>query len=150
MSEAPRDQTTKDSRGQKRSVAAAKEGNNETSQRSIARSQGQIKACGGIMIVEIAEFSIRPESQREFDAAIQRGVESVIAFSPGFRRYEVQRGIESPGRYVLLIEWDSVESHTVDFRGSDAFLRWREFVGPYFVKPPQVEHFERVCGTRAA
>jgi len=101
------------------------------------------------MIVEIAEFSIRPGSQREFDAAIQRGVESVVACSPGFRRYEVQRGIESPERYVLLIEWDSVESHTVTFRGSDAFLRWREIVGPHFAKPPHVEHFERVCGTRA-
>ena len=100
------------------------------------------------MIVEIAEFSIRPDSQREFDAAIQRGVESVVAFSPGFRRYEVQRGIESPERYVLLIEWDSVESHTVTFRGSEAFLRWREIVGPYFTKSPHVEHFERVCGTR--
>ncbi len=101
------------------------------------------------MIVEIAEFSIRPGAQQEFDAAIRRGIDSVVAFSPGFRRYEVQRGIESPERYVLLIEWDRVESHTVQFRGSDAFLRWREIVGPYFVKPPHVEHFERVCGTRA-
>jgi len=101
------------------------------------------------MIVEIAEFYIRPGTQHEFDAAIQRGVETIVATSPGFRRYEVQRGIESPERYVLLIEWDSVENHTVDFRGSSAFVRWREVVGPYFARPPQVEHFERVAGTRA-
>ncbi|HYB49840.1 MAG TPA: antibiotic biosynthesis monooxygenase family protein [Burkholderiaceae bacterium] len=102
------------------------------------------------MILEIAEFSIRPGTQSEFDAAIRRGVETVVATSPGFRRYEVQRGIESPERYVLLIEWDSVEDHTVVFRGSNAFSRWREIVGPYFAKPPAVEHFERVAGTRAA
>jgi len=101
------------------------------------------------MILEIAEFFIRPESQSEFDAAIRRGVETIVATSPGFRRYEVQRGIESPERYVLLIEWDSVESHTVGFRGSNAFVRWREVVGPYFTRPPHVEHFMRVAGTRA-
>ena len=101
------------------------------------------------MILEIAEFFIRPGSQSEFDAAIQRGVETIVATSPGFRRYEVQRGMESPERYVLLIEWDSVESHTVGFRGSTAFVRWREVVGAYFTRPPHVEHFVRVAGTRA-
>jgi len=100
------------------------------------------------MIVEIAEFFIRPGEQSEFNAAIERGVQTIVSASPGFRRYEVLRGIESPERYVLLIEWDSVENHTIDFRLSSAFLRWREIVGPYFVKPPQVEHFERVTGTR--
>lgn len=101
------------------------------------------------MIVEVAEIFVRPGSQSEFDAAIQRGVETIIATSPGFRRYEVQRAIESPERYLLLIEWDSLESHTVVFRGSSAFARWRELVGPYFARPPHVEHFERVAGTRA-
>jgi hypothetical protein len=38
----------------------------------------------------------------------------------------------------------------VDFRGSPAFVAWREIVGPYFAKPPHVEHFTRLGGTRAA
>jgi len=102
------------------------------------------------MIAEIAEFFIRPGTQGEFDQALRRGVETIIANSPGFRRYEVQRGVESPERYVLVIEWDSLEDHTVEFRGSAAFAQWRALVGPYFAKPPQVEHFRRVGGTRAA
>ncbi len=102
------------------------------------------------MILEIAEFTVRPGTQQQFDGVIRRGVETIIATAPGFRRYEVQRGIESPERYVLLIEWDSLESHTVEFRGSSAFARWREVVGPFFVGTPRVEHFDRVTGTRAA
>jgi len=102
------------------------------------------------MIVEIAEFFVRPGTQDAFDQAIRRGVETIIAHSPGFRRYEVHHGVESPERYVLVIEWDSLENHTVDFRGSAAFAQWRAVVSPYFAKPPQVEHFARVCGTRAA
>jgi heme-degrading monooxygenase HmoA len=101
------------------------------------------------MIVEIAEIYVRPGTQDQFDQAIRRGVETAVATSPGFRRYEVQRGIESPERYVLIIEWERLENHTVDFRGSEAFVRWRAIVAPYFAKPPQVEHFERVVGTRA-
>ena len=99
------------------------------------------------MITEVAEIFIRPGSQAQFDLAIRRGVETVIAHSPGFRRYEVQHSFESPERYLLLIEWERLESHTVDFRGSVAFARWREIVGPFFAKAPHVEHFERIAGS---
>jgi quinol monooxygenase YgiN len=102
------------------------------------------------MIVEIAEFFIRPGTQDDFVPAMQRGVETIIAAASGFLRYEIQRGIETPERVVLIIEWNTLENHTVDFRGSPAFARWREVVGPFFARPPQVEHFHRVAGTRSA
>lgn len=54
------------------------------------------------------------------------------------------RSIESPSRFVLLIEWDSVEAHTVGFRESENFGRWRALLGPYFDGAPHVEHFEDV------
>jgi quinol monooxygenase YgiN len=98
------------------------------------------------MVLEIAEIIIRPGSQAEFELAIRRGVETVIAHATGFRRYDVQHSMESPDRYLLLIEWERLENHTVDFRGSAAFARWREIVGPFFAKPPSVEHFERIAG----
>ena len=41
---------------------------------------------------------------------------------------------------MLLIEWESVEAHTVGFRESDRFPRWRALVGPYFDGDPRVEH----------
>jgi quinol monooxygenase YgiN len=100
------------------------------------------------MILEVAEIHIRPGSQAEFDEAIRRGVESVIAHATGFRRYEVRRSVESPQRYLLFIEWETLENHTVDFRGSPAFARWREIVGPFFTRPPQVEHFQAIAGSR--
>jgi heme-degrading monooxygenase HmoA len=99
------------------------------------------------MILEVADILVRPGCGREFDEAILRGVETVIAHSPGFRRYEVQRGVESPERYLLFIEWERLENHTVDFRESAAFARWRAIVGPYFAQPPKVEHFERVTAS---
>ena len=100
------------------------------------------------MIVEIADLRIRPGTREQFEDAIARGLQEIISAAAGFRRYEVQRCVESPERYVLLIEWDRLEDHTVGFRGSEAFTRWRALVGPYFAQAPQVEHFERVMGTR--
>jgi heme-degrading monooxygenase HmoA len=93
------------------------------------------------MILEVADIRIQPGKNAEFDAAIQRGVETVIANAKGFRGYEVHKGIESPERYVLMIRWDTLENHTIDFRQSSAFTAWRAIVGPYFATPPQVEHF---------
>ena len=93
------------------------------------------------MILELADIRIQPGKQAEFDAAIKKGVETVIAHAKGFRGYKVNKGIESPERYVLMIFWDTLENHTVDFRGSAAFADWRAIVGPFFASPPAVEHF---------
>lgn len=93
------------------------------------------------MILELADIRIQPGKQLEFDAAIQRGVQQVIGKAKGFRGYKVNKGIESPERYVLMIFWDTLENHTVDFRESPAFLEWRGIVGPFFAEPPTIEHF---------
>jgi heme-degrading monooxygenase HmoA len=92
------------------------------------------------MILELADIGILPGKQAEFDAAIKRGVETVISKAKGFRGYKINKSIETPERYVLMIFWDTVENHTVDFRGSPAFQEWRAIVGPFFATPPVVEH----------
>jgi heme-degrading monooxygenase HmoA len=100
------------------------------------------RALGGeTMILEVADIHITPGQQAAFDAAIRRGVETVIARARGFRGYKVNKGIESPERYLLMIFWDTLENHTVDFRQSPAFTEWRAIVGPFFAQPPHVEHF---------
>ena len=93
------------------------------------------------MILELADIRIHPGKQAEFDAAIKKGVDSVISKAKGFRGYKINKSIETPERYVLMIFWDTVENHTVDFRGSPAFQEWRAIVGPFFATPPVVEHF---------
>ena len=93
------------------------------------------------MILELADIRITPGKQAEFDAAIVRGIETVASKAKGFRGYKVNKGIESPDRYVLMIFWDTLENHTVDFREGPLFPQWRAIVGPFFAGPPTVEHF---------
>ena len=93
------------------------------------------------MILELADIRIHAGQQAAFDEAIQRGLDEVISKAKGFHGYKVNKGIESPERYVLMIFWDTLENHTVDFRESPAFLKWRSIVGSFFAAPPLVEHF---------
>jgi len=93
------------------------------------------------MILELADIRVKAGTQDEFEAAIEKGVKEVIQKAKGFKGYKINKGIESPERYVLMIFWQTLENHTVDFRQSPAFAQWRALVGPYFAGPPMVEHF---------
>ena len=94
------------------------------------------------MILEHADITIAPGKNAEFEEAIQRGITTVISQAKSFRDARVHRGVESTGRYLLTIHWDTLENHTVDFREGPLFPAWRAIVGPFFAKPPVVEHFE--------
>jgi heme-degrading monooxygenase HmoA len=93
------------------------------------------------MILEVADIRIAPGQQAAFDEAIVRGLTTVISQAKGYRGYKVNKGVESPERYVLQIFWDTLEDHTVGFRGGPLFAQWRAIVGPFFAAPPVVEHF---------
>ena len=97
------------------------------------------------MILEIADIRIAPGQQATFEAAVQTGVETVASKAKGFRGYKVNKGVESPERYVLMIYWETLEDHTVGFRQGPLFAQWRAIVGPYFAAPPVVEHFTLVA-----
>ncbi len=97
------------------------------------------------MILEFADIRIAPGQQAAFDAAIQRAVADVASQAKGFRGFKINRGVENPERYILMIYWDTLEDHTVGFRGGPLFAQWRAIVGPFFAAPPVVEHFELVA-----
>ena len=96
------------------------------------------------MILEVVDIRIQPGQQAAFEEAIAHGVTTVIAKAKGYKGHTVRHSIETPERYLLQIQWETLESHTVDFRGSPAFGEWRAIVGPFFAAPPVVEHFTSV------
>jgi heme-degrading monooxygenase HmoA len=92
------------------------------------------------MVLEVALIDITAGQEEDFAAAYAQA-KSILASTPGLRSVRMTRGIESPSRFVLLVEWDSVEAHEVNFRGTERFGQWRGLIGPYFANPPHVEHF---------
>ena len=95
------------------------------------------------MVLEVALIDVLPGREEEFAAAYRQG-RPILAGTPGCRSVRMTRGFESPSRFVLLVEWDSVAAHRENFRGPERFQRWRGFIGPFFAAPPVVEHFTDV------
>ena len=96
------------------------------------------------MILELADIRIAPGQNAAFEEAIARGLANVASRAQGYHGSKVNRGIESPERYILQIFWATLEDHTVGFRQGPLFPEWRAIVGPFFAAPPVVEHFELV------
>jgi quinol monooxygenase YgiN len=95
------------------------------------------------MITEIAQIEIKPGMEAEFEAGVKKAA-PVFKRAKGCRAMELRRSVEKPARYRLFVAWESVENHTVDFRGSPDFQEWRGLVAHCFASPPEVEHVAQV------
>jgi heme-degrading monooxygenase HmoA len=95
------------------------------------------------MITEHAVLPVIPGKEGEFEAAFAEA-RVIISSMSGFRGLSLSRSTESPSTYLLLVEWDRREDHTVGFRESQEYQRWRELLHRFYDPFPLVEHFERV------
>ena len=95
------------------------------------------------MILEVAILHIKPEDIEKFEQAYPK-VEPIFRSVKGYISHEMQRCVETKGRYHFLIRWESIDAHMVNFRQSPIFQDFRALVGPFFAQPPVAEHFERV------
>lgn len=95
------------------------------------------------MILELATIKIIDGQNVAFESALEKA-KKVIERSKGFVRIEVNKCVEEPEIYTFFIYWETLEDHTIGFRGSDLFTQWRSLIGPFFASPPQVLHYETV------
>lgn len=93
------------------------------------------------MITEIAVLDVKPSELASFEAAFEEA-QAIIASMPGYLSHELQRCIENPARYLLLVRWTHLEAHTQGFRGSDEYQRWKSLLHHYYDPFPTVEHYE--------
>jgi heme-degrading monooxygenase HmoA len=97
-------------------------------------------------VLEHAVLDVIAGREEDFEEAFALAL-PYISGSPGFGSLQLQRSVETPNRYLLLVEWASLEDHTEGFRGSDAYERWRDLLHHFYDPFPTVEHFTVVTGT---
>jgi heme-degrading monooxygenase HmoA len=95
------------------------------------------------MITEHAVLEVVPGREDEFIAAMD-SAKQIIAASPGFVSLRVERCLERPSCFLLLVEWRRLEDHTEGFRGSTAYQDWRALLHHFYDPFPVVEHFETI------
>jgi heme-degrading monooxygenase HmoA len=92
------------------------------------------------MILEVAILNVRPGQGAEFEQAFSLA-QTIIASMPGYQRHELRRCVEAPDRYLLLAWWQDLESHTVGFRESPEYQRWKALLHHFYDPFPEVEHY---------
>jgi len=91
------------------------------------------------MIYEYAHLTIKAGSEADFEACVAKAA-PLFKSSKGCLSMKLLKSIESPLSYTLVVGWETVENHMVDFRESENYTQWRQLVGSYFAAPAAVNH----------
>jgi heme-degrading monooxygenase HmoA len=97
------------------------------------------------MILESAVLDVKPGQDRAFEAAFAEA-QRIISASPGYVSHELQRCIEKPNRYLLLVRWRTLQHHTEGFRKSPPYQEWKRLLHHFYDPFPTVEHYEPLSG----
>jgi len=93
------------------------------------------------MILEMAILDVKPGQNQRFERAFAEA-QSIISGMPGYLSHQLQKCLEKDNRYLLLVQWRSLEDHTVGFRESKQYQRWRELLHSFYSPMPTVEHYQ--------
>lgn len=93
------------------------------------------------MILEVAILDVIPDRENDFEIAFA-GAAGLIAGMKGYLSHQLQRCVEKQNRYLLLVQWETLEAHTVGFRGSPQYQEWRKLLHHFYDPFPVVEHYE--------
>ena len=95
------------------------------------------------MILEVAILDVIPGQEADFQVDFEKA-QAIISSMPGYIEHQLQRCIEKPSRYILLVQWEKLEDHTQGFRGSPQYDTWKSLLHHYYNPFPEVEHYESV------
>ncbi len=97
------------------------------------------------MVLEVAVLDVNPGQSQDFEAAFGQA-QTIIASMHGYVSHQLQKCIERPNRYILLVNWQTLEDHTRGFRGSAGYQEWRRLLHHFYDPFPEVEHYVVVVG----
>ncbi len=100
------------------------------------------------MILEVALLNVRPGESPAFEQAFEQA-QTIIASMPGYLSHQLQRCLEITNKYVLLVQWQTLEDHTIAFRQSPQYQEWKRLLHHFYEPFPTVEHYELVLANGA-
>jgi heme-degrading monooxygenase HmoA len=95
------------------------------------------------MILEVAILDVIPTQTQAFETAFKEA-EKIISSMGGYINHELKRCIEKPSRYILLVNWETLEDHIIGFRGAPQYLAWKKLLHHFYDPFPTVEHYQNI------
>jgi heme-degrading monooxygenase HmoA len=97
------------------------------------------------MILEVAILDVIPNQEEDFEVAFTQA-SGIISSMGGYASHQLLRCLEKQNRYILLVTWETLEAHTVGFRGSEEYQEWKKLLHHFYDPFPTVEHYEMISG----
>ena len=95
------------------------------------------------MLLEVAILNIKQGRSDEFEQSFSKA-SAIISSMDGYIEHRLQKCIESPDQYILLVQWESLEHHEIGFRQSEQYQEWKSLLHHYYDPFPVVEHYTEV------
>ncbi|WP_444994628.1 antibiotic biosynthesis monooxygenase family protein [Aliikangiella sp. IMCC44359] len=95
------------------------------------------------MILEVAILDIKANQTKAFEMAFAQA-QNIITQMPGFISHELKKSLEKHNRYILLVNWETLEDHTIGFRESEEYQEWRKLLHHFYDPFPEVEHYTQI------
>lgn len=101
------------------------------------------------MILESAILYVKKDQQESFEKDFDTAGQYISSVK-GYIRHSLSKCLEQPHKYLLLVEWETLEDHTVGFRRSPQYLGWKKLLHHYYEPFPVVEHYETVIANNVS
>ncbi len=93
------------------------------------------------MILEVAILNIKEGFSELFETNFRKA-ESVISSMKGYISHELKKCIEEDDKYILLVNWETIEDHEIGFRKSEQYQEWKALLHHFYEPFPVVEHYK--------
>ncbi|MEM8898890.1 MAG: antibiotic biosynthesis monooxygenase [Bacteroidota bacterium] len=95
------------------------------------------------MILEIAILQVKPGMTASFEKDFATASQYISSIE-GYITHSLKKCLEDDHRYLLQVEWETLEAHTVGFRTSDVYQEWKKLLHHYYDPFPAVEHYVEI------
>jgi len=93
------------------------------------------------MILEVAILHIKKGLSKGFENVFKKA-ERIISSMNGYISHELKKCIEEEDKYILLVNWETIEEHEIGFRKSDEYKKWKQLLHHFYKPFPIVEHYQ--------
>ncbi|WP_299251193.1 antibiotic biosynthesis monooxygenase [uncultured Lacinutrix sp.] len=93
------------------------------------------------MILEVAILNIKEGLSQEFEQAFE-GAQDIISSMKGYISHQLKKCVEEDDKYILLVNWETIEDHEIGFRQSEEYKQWKALLHHFYEPFPTVEHYK--------
>jgi heme-degrading monooxygenase HmoA len=92
------------------------------------------------MILEVAILNVKSGEEESFERVFLTAGQYISSVK-GYVKHTLCKCLEQTNKYILLVDWENLEDHTVGFRQSAEYLEWKKLLHHYYDPFPTVEHY---------